>query len=161
MKMSPSQTFSLLCRTLVDITAKNTTNGHNMPLLLLFHIVMSQRNLVFPHDEADTRALASYITVSFQSPKLDEAAKILADAFRVPARDLDITSRVKVRSLPLPAGVGMSSGVWMWCMGFRRKQCRGRVLTDRCDPVALLLVRSLYSSARLCWRSLTSRESTC
>lgn len=97
MAMSPVQTFSLVSRMVVDITAKNTTNGHNMPLLLLFRIVMSQRNLAFLHAEADTRALASYMTASFQSPKLEEAVKILAGAFRVAVRDLDITGRVKVR----------------------------------------------------------------
>lgn len=82
---------------MVDVTAKNTTNGHNLPLLLLFRIVMSQRNLAFSHQEADTRALGSYITASFQSPKLEEAVKTLAEAFRVPAQNLDITARVKVR----------------------------------------------------------------
>lgn len=108
MTMSPVQTFSLLCRMVVDVTAKNTTNGHNMPLLLLFRIVMSQRNLVFAHTEADTRALASYMTTSFQSPKLEEAVKILADAFHVSTRDLDITGRVKVRwSLAIFSGCGL------------------------------------------------------
>lgn len=96
MTMSPAQTLSLLCRTVADITAKNTTNGYNMPLLLLFRVVMSQRNLVFPHSQSDTRALATFMTSSFLTSKLDEAVVILADAFRVPARDLDVSGRVKV-----------------------------------------------------------------
>lgn len=111
MAMPPAQAFSLLCRTVADITAKNTTNGHNMPLLLLFRIIMSQRNLLFPHTASETRALASYMTSSFQSPKLDEAVKILADAFRVPASSLDVTVCVKVRlwhELRAPFVVGVA-----------------------------------------------------
>eukprot|EP00170_Pyropia_yezoensis_P005239 contig_21356_g5253 len=95
MAMLPAQTFFLLCRTVADVTGKNTSNGHNLPLLLLFHIVMNQRNLAFPHEEANTRALASYMTMTFATPKIEEAVKTLADAFRVPHGDLDLTARVK------------------------------------------------------------------
>lgn len=105
MAMLPAQTFFLLCRTVADVTGKNTSNGHNLPLLLLFHIVMNQRNLAFPHEEANTRALASYMTMTFATPKIEEAVKTLADAFRVPHGDLDLTARVKV-CLSLTALVG-------------------------------------------------------
>lgn len=97
MAMLPAQTFSLLCRTVADVTGKNTNNGHNLPLLLLFRIVMNQRNLAFVHGEADTRALASFMTLTFQTPNIEETAKILADAFRVPHTSLDLTARVKLR----------------------------------------------------------------
>lgn len=105
MALSPEQAFSLLCRTVADITAKNATNGHNLPLLLLFRVFMSQRNLVFTHTQSDTRALATYMTTSFQTPKLDEAVKTLAAAFRVPVVNLDISARVKVRWLLVICGV--------------------------------------------------------
>lgn len=38
------------------MTAKDTVNGHNFPLLLFFKVVTGQRNLTFPHTAADALA---------------------------------------------------------------------------------------------------------
>lgn len=158
MAMPPAQAFSLLCRTVADITAKNTTDGHNMPLLLLFRIIVSQRNLLFPHTASETRALASYMTSSFQSPKLDEAVKILADAFRVPASSLDVTACVKVRlwlvlRAPFAVGVGLYSGMGEGCVACRRRRYRRHVITVRCEcPVHVcdLCSRSFFHGFFTC-----------
>lgn len=88
--------------------------GHNLPLLLLFHIIMNQCNLAFVHSEADTRALARYMTITFVTTKIEEAANIMADAFHVPHGSLDLTAGVKVRP-SLVSRVGSVSavcGVW-------------------------------------------------
>lgn len=96
--MGPADCFSLLCRTVASVTEKNSSKGNNLPLLLLFRVVMSQRNLAFTHSKMDTVALCSYMTSTYESAKLGQAQQYLADAFRVPADDLDLSARVKVCS---------------------------------------------------------------
>lgn len=93
--MPPSAVFSLLCRTVAEVTEKNATNGNNIPLLLLFRILLSQRNLAFLHMPVDTLALATYITTTYQPLKVQPATKALAQAFQVPAGHLDVAERVK------------------------------------------------------------------
>lgn len=79
------------------MTEKNATNGNNIPLLLLFRVLLSQRNLAFLHRPADTLALATYITTTYQPLKVQPATKALAQAFQVPTGALDVAERVKVR----------------------------------------------------------------
>lgn len=94
--MGPAECFSLLCRTVAEVREKNSANKNNLPLLLLFRVIMSQRNLVFAHERMDTVALCSYMTNTYESVKLDQATQHLADAFHIPAADLDLSARVKV-----------------------------------------------------------------
>lgn len=97
--MEPAAAFSLLCRTVADVTAVHRTNGHNLPLLLLFRVVLSQRNLAFEHDEGSSSALMGHIIHTYLEAKLDETAQHLDEAFQVPAGALDVAERVKVRQL--------------------------------------------------------------
>lgn len=97
--MSPADCFSLVCRSVAEVTPKNIINGHNLPLLLLFRVVMSQRNIAFAHARMDTVALATFMTSKFESAKLPAATQLLADAFHVSVADLDVSARVKVCSL--------------------------------------------------------------
>lgn len=101
-RVGPAETFSLLCRTVAVVTAKNTVNGHNLPLLLLFKVVTGQRNLAFPHTAADTQALTTYMTTTFQCAKVEEVAELLAGAFHVSVAELDISTRVTVRLMLTP-----------------------------------------------------------
>lgn len=94
--MGPAECFSLVCRSVADVTAKSRTNGHNLLLLLLFRVVLSQRSLAFAHSSSDTLALVTYITSTYQAAKLEQAAQYLEAAFHVPAAALDIAARVKV-----------------------------------------------------------------
>lgn len=94
-----ADTFSLLCRPVATVTDIDSGNGHNLPLLVLFRIVLSQRNLAFPHTESDTNALATFINTSFGSGKVAQAARHLAEAFCVNEEDMDIAMRVQVRLL--------------------------------------------------------------
>ncbi|KAK1861878.1 hypothetical protein I4F81_004457 [Pyropia yezoensis] len=97
--VGPAETFSLLCRTVTAVSAKNTADGHNLPLLLLFKVITGQRNLAFPHAAADTLALTTYMTTTFQYAKLEDVTALLAGAFKVPATALDISARVTTRAL--------------------------------------------------------------
>lgn len=93
----PSETFSLLCRTVAEVTAKNVTNGNNVPLLFLLRLIVSQRNLAFIHSEADTNLLATFINTTFQAAKLPHAKSVFAAVYGLAVEDLDIVARVKVR----------------------------------------------------------------
>lgn len=97
--MPPSDVFSLVCRMVAEVTVKNVNNGNNMPLLLLFRVVLAQRNLAFPHMLSDTVALASYMTLTYQGLKVVPVTKLLAKAFNVPVDHLDVAQRVTVRQL--------------------------------------------------------------
>lgn len=92
-----ADTFSLLCRTVATGTDIDSCNGHNLPLLVLFRIILSQRNLAFSHTESDTNALATFINTSFVSAKVAQAARHLAEAFCVNEEDMDIAMREQVR----------------------------------------------------------------
>lgn len=125
----PSDTFSLLCRIVAEVTAKNVTNGNNVPLLFLLRLVVSQRNLAFIHSEADTNALATFINSTFQAVKLPEARAFMAKVYGVPEEALDMVARVKVcciRTLVLvPLFFAYGEGcVWCGvCYDTRRERC--------------------------------------
>lgn len=96
-RLPPAETFSLLCRTVAEVTTKNVVAGNNVPILLLMKIVVVQRNLAFPHASTDTTALATYITDTYRSASIEMATSLLAVAFQVPVDGLDVSKRVKVR----------------------------------------------------------------
>lgn len=95
-RFTPAETFSLVARSVADVTAKNTCSGHNLPLLLLFRVIISQRDLAFPHGTSETMALVTYMTSTYQSLSIEDVAKALADAYRVQAKHMDVSRRVKV-----------------------------------------------------------------
>lgn len=64
--VGPAETFSLLRRTVAVVSAKKIADGHNLSLLLLFKVITGQRNLAFAHTAADTQALTTYMTTTFQ-----------------------------------------------------------------------------------------------
>lgn len=88
--------FSLLCRTVSIVTKKNSVNGHTLPILLLLRVVMAQRTLAFTHTAADTLALATFMTTTFQTAKIEKTTEVLAKADEVPVLALDLAARVKV-----------------------------------------------------------------
>lgn len=110
-RLPPADTFSLLCRAVTEVTAKNAVSGCNLPILLLMKIIVTQRNLAFPHTAADTTSLATYLTDTYRSVGLAAATKLLAVAFQVPVDGLDVAKRVKVRFIPLPSRVYPA-----WCL---------------------------------------------
>lgn len=95
-RCSPVDTFSLLCRVVAEVTPKSTSNGNNMPLLLLFRVIMAQRDLAFPHTPSETLALASFMTSTFQMAKLQDVIDAMSSAFRVVPKKLDMGARVTV-----------------------------------------------------------------
>ncbi|KAK1863401.1 hypothetical protein I4F81_005957 [Pyropia yezoensis] len=99
--MPPSDVFSLLCRMVAEVTVKNVNNGNNIPLLLLFRVVLAQRNLAFPHMLSDTVALALYMTLTYQGLKVVPVTKLLAKAFNVPVDHLDVAQRVTYQKVVL------------------------------------------------------------
>lgn len=101
-QVGPAETFSLLCRTVAVVTANNSVNGHNLPLLLLFKVVTGQRNLAFPHTAADTLALTTYMTTTFQYAKVEQVAELLAGAFHLSVAAVDISTRETVRLMTAP-----------------------------------------------------------
>lgn len=94
--MSPMDCFSLVCRTVAEVTTKDPVKGSNLPFLLLFRVVMRYRNLAYPHSGLDTAQLTNYISTTFQSIKFEQAAERIADAFRVPYDEMDFAPRVTV-----------------------------------------------------------------
>lgn len=92
----PADTSSLLRGTVARVTDIDVSNGHNLPLLVLFRVVLRQRNLAFPHTESDTNALATFINTTFGSGKIGQAAKNMADALNLSQEDMDIAARVQV-----------------------------------------------------------------
>lgn len=46
--MAPKDCVSLVCRSVAEVTAKDSTNVNILPFLLLFRVVMCYRNLAFP-----------------------------------------------------------------------------------------------------------------
>lgn len=95
--MDPAAVCSLVCRSVANVTAMHRTNGHNLPLLLLFRVVVGQRNLALAHTEAHTRARMAYIMDKYHWVQLDDAAQHLEAAFHVPPGSLDVAEKVAVR----------------------------------------------------------------
>lgn len=67
-----------------------------MPILLILHVVILMRNLAFSHSEEETSTLASYLTLKFQTARLMDVTRILAEALHVNAAALDVKDRVTV-----------------------------------------------------------------
>lgn len=111
-RLPPAETFSLLCRTVAELTTKNVVSGYNLPILLLMKIVIMQRNLAFPHSAADTTALATYLTDTYRSVSVEAATNLLAIAFQVSAAGLDISKRVKVCFMSRTSGLGVACCVY-------------------------------------------------
>lgn len=96
--MEPKACFSLVCRTVAEVTAKDPARGSNLPFLLLFRVVMRHRSLAYPHSVLDTSKLANFMSATFQSAKFEQASESIAEAFQVSHDDLDFAPRVTARS---------------------------------------------------------------
>lgn len=128
-RFTPAETFSLVARSVADVTAKNACSGHNLPLLLLFRVIISQRDLAFPHGMSETMALVRYMTATYQSLSIEDVAKELAVAYRVQAKHMDVSRRVKVSILsvaggtPLPClrSLGIFPSLWEQSTGARNR----------------------------------------
>lgn len=96
-RVGAADAFSLLCRAVSIVTEKYSVNGHTLPILLLLRVVMAQRNLAFTHTAADTLALATFMTTTFQTAKIEKTTEVLAKAYQVPVTALDLAARVRSR----------------------------------------------------------------
>jgi len=78
-----------------------------VPVLLLVHIIVVLRNVVFWHNEADATALRNYLLLELQSASAADVAQFLNKAMGVAEDDnakVGVKERINVRCCSSPFG---------------------------------------------------------
>lgn len=162
--MEPKACFSLVCRTVAEVTAKDPARGSNLPFLLLFRVVMRHRNLAYPHSVLDTSKLDNFMSATFQSAKFEQASESIAEAFQVSHDDLDFAPRVTARKHIQDQGLDLNTEQtkaalnpicrqWLWLVRNVRLRCSvtlGYPLTDAVCPKGLAMadVATVHDSVK-------------
>lgn len=99
--MTPDVVASRVLRLCQEVKPLSTS-GHHLPFLLIMHLVMVMRNVVHPHTEAETTALADYLREQSRGmKKISVATQWLAQAMGVNVAELDSRARITVRHGPV------------------------------------------------------------
>lgn len=95
--MTPDDVASRVLRLCLEVKPLSTSGNH-LPFLLIMHFVMVMRNVVHPHTEAETTALADYLREQSRGmKKISVATQWLAQAMGVNVAELDSRARITVR----------------------------------------------------------------
>jgi len=96
-----------ICATVVSGGPRGSASPPYVPVLLLVHIIVVMRNVVFWHNEADTTALRNYLILELQSASAADVAQFLNKAMGVAEEDntkVGVKGRITVRCCSSPSG---------------------------------------------------------